>query len=151
MKLDGHGVASQRLSILKVLTSSGPAGAMFTKLSTLLFVVAVGLTLPSEALVARKTASPITLPFARRLNFTGTANLLQLDQARAQALKDHAMTRPGKFSRTPVINVPATNQVVDHVAVVCSCRLVLTPYFVESDTILGQSRQSSYRMQVLRL
>ncbi|KAI0767720.1 acid protease [Fomes fomentarius] len=117
MKLDGHEVASQRLSILKVLTSSSPAGAMFTKLSALLFVVAVGLTLPSEALIARKTASPVTLPFARRLNFTGTANLLQLDQARAQALKDHAMTRPGKFSRTPVINVPATNQVVDHVAV----------------------------------
>ncbi|KAI0752479.1 acid protease [Daedaleopsis nitida] len=90
---------------------------MFAGLSALLFVLAVGLTLPGEALVVRKTAAPVTLPFARRLNFTGAASLLQLDQARAQTLKAHAAAT-GKFTKAPIINVPATNQAVDHVATV---------------------------------
>ncbi|KAI0708411.1 acid protease [Earliella scabrosa] len=91
---------------------------MSAKLSALLLVLAVGLSLPSEALVTRKTASPVTLPFARRLNFTGAANILQIDQARAKGLREHATAKPGKFTKTPIISTPATNQAVDYVATV---------------------------------
>lgn len=75
------------------------------------------MTVPGEAVVIRKT-SPVTLPFARRLNFTGAANLLQHDQARAKALKTAALTRPGKFQKAPIVDVLATNTLSDYVAMV---------------------------------
>lgn len=92
------------------------------RLASALLLVA---SIPTDALVVRN-ASPVTLPFARRLNLTGTANLLQIDQARAKALKERAMTSPGKFIRTPIDSVPATSQVANYVV---SVRLrLLAPY-----------------------
>ncbi|KAI0703854.1 acid protease [Cerioporus squamosus] len=87
------------------------------RFSAFLAVLVNVLTLPGEAVVIRKT-SPVTLPFARRLNLTGTANLLQHDQARAKALKAGAMTSPGKLRKTPIIDVPATNQLAEYVTTV---------------------------------
>ncbi|TFK89413.1 acid protease [Polyporus arcularius HHB13444] len=75
------------------------------------------MTVPGEAVVIRKT-SPVTLPFARRLNFTGAANLVQHDQARAKALKTAALTSPGKFQKAPIVDVLATNTLSDYVAMV---------------------------------
>jgi cathepsin E len=60
--------------------------------------------------------SPITIPFARRLNFSGTSTILQKDQARAKALLGHA---EAKLSGRAVISTPPiSNQVVTYVAAV---------------------------------
>ena len=85
------------------------------RLPAFLVLVAIALTLPGEAVVIRNS-SPVTLPFARRLNFTGAANLVQHDQARAKALKARATTSTSKFPKAPIINDPVTNGVVDYVA-----------------------------------
>ena len=124
--------------------------AMSAKLSALLLVLAVGLSLPSEALVTRKTASPVTLPFARRLNFTGAANILQIDQARAKGLREHATTKPGKFTKTPIISTPATNQAVDYVATVSLSGLTLMPPVLAyaQDRIPGRRWEPSDIMSV---
>ncbi|KAI0649649.1 acid protease [Trametes meyenii] len=89
-----------------------PSGLRLTL--ALLGVLALGLPSPCDALVVRD-ASRVTLPIARRLNVTGSANLVQLDQARAKNLKARPKANPGN----PTIFDPAiTNKVVDYVATV---------------------------------
>lgn len=77
----------------------------------------LGSAQPADALVVRNK-SPVTLPFARRLNFTGTGKLLEIDQARARALKSRVKGTHGKAARA-IIDAPASNGVVDYVATVC--------------------------------
>ncbi|OBZ76214.1 Polyporopepsin [Grifola frondosa] len=77
----------------------------------LISLCALSLTARAIPLVVRD--SPVTLPFARRLNFTGSATLLEIDQARAKALKARSQSQ-GKFDKSAVISVPATNQAVDY-------------------------------------
>ena len=83
--------------------------------SVFLGVLALGLY--SDAAVVRRE-SPVTLQFARRFNFTGSSKILELDQARAKALKARALAQPGHFSRAAITNVPATNQAVEYTATV---------------------------------
>lgn len=64
--------------------------------------------------------SPITLPFARRFNTTGTTRLLELEQARARALRDRPRTAPAglqgtKLPPSAAFSIPASNQIVDYV------------------------------------
>ena len=73
-----------------------------------------------DARAVSRASSSISLPFVRRMNTTGIRNLLQVDQARARALKARAKSNPGgvRFPMAPTDDVPATNQVVDYVATV---------------------------------
>lgn len=57
---------------------------------------------------------PVTLPLTRIINSTGVYNLLQRDQARAQALKNRAFGRGS--APAAIINEPVTNTVVTYVA-----------------------------------
>ncbi|OSC99237.1 acid protease [Trametes coccinea BRFM310] len=83
--------------------------------SVLLCFLTLGFPQPGEALVVRN-ASPVTLPIARRLNVTGAANLVKLDQARAKAFKSRSKAHIGKTRRADVFNTPITNEAVDYVA-----------------------------------
>ncbi|KAL7284878.1 hypothetical protein ACG7TL_002192 [Trametes sanguinea] len=83
--------------------------------SALLCILALGFPQPGAALVVRN-ASPVTLPIARRLNVTGAANLVKLDQARAKAFKSRSKAQIGKTQRADVFNTPITNEAVDYVA-----------------------------------
>ncbi|KAL4253204.1 peptidase A1 family protein [Abortiporus biennis] len=91
---------------------------MFLQLSfTLLLVSLQVLASPSPLHVRDK--SPVTLPFARRLNTTGTANLLKIDQARALALKNHANVKPQPKSKfqtaaSAAFGLPSDNQAVEY-------------------------------------
>lgn len=85
--------------------------------SAFLYIVIVGLPLAGSALVVRD-ASRITLPIARRLNVTGAANLVKLDQARAKALKARAKAGAERTPRATIFDAPVTNQAVDYVATV---------------------------------
>ena len=58
--------------------------------------------------------SPVTLPLAKKYNFTSINNLVKHDQARAQALKSRAF-RKGSVPDTGT-DEPITNQVVTYVA-----------------------------------
>ncbi|KAI0672031.1 acid protease [Trametes maxima] len=89
-----------------------PSGLHLT--SALLGVLAVGLLFPCDALVIRD-ASHVTLPISRRLNATGAANLVKLDQARVKNLKTRPRTNVGKAS---IFDPAITNEVVDYVATV---------------------------------
>ncbi|TBU21523.1 acid protease [Dichomitus squalens] len=81
------------------------------------FLGVLSLGLDSDALVVRKS-SPVTLQFARRFNFTGTSKILELDQARAKALKARALAHPGRLTRSAITNIDATNQAVEYTATV---------------------------------
>lgn len=65
---------------------------------------------------------PVTLPFARRMNVTGGADVLKMDQARARSLrsKSHAsgVKSQAELKKTAVgaaFGVPSTNQGVDYI------------------------------------
>ncbi|KAJ7785099.1 aspartic peptidase domain-containing protein [Mycena maculata] len=74
--------------------------------------------LPALLLAFRATAAGpvlvrdnfVGLPLSRRVNFTGTASVLQRDLARVQALKS------GGASSSDVTSVPVTNQAVSYIA-----------------------------------
>ncbi|CAL1694484.1 unnamed protein product [Somion occarium] len=60
--------------------------------------------------------TPITLSAAKRFNFTGSASLLERDQARVKGLRQLAEAKiSGKLNEDAVISTPATNQAVDYV------------------------------------
>ena len=80
-------------------------------------VLAIILSAQSRAAHIRRDAAPITLPFARRVNATGAAKLLQIDQARAKALKSGQMGASA-FKQSAVFNVPASNQAVEYTTTV---------------------------------
>ncbi|OBZ76884.1 Polyporopepsin [Grifola frondosa] len=83
--------------------------ALFLSLS----VVAVPLTAPNTL------SNPHTLSFSKRVNSTGSANVLKQDQARAQALRERAQPTAGySFLRTQKdsdFNDPAISQAVSYV------------------------------------
>nr|VWP02631.1 Plp [Ganoderma boninense] len=88
--------------------------ALLRLISAALFSLAFALS--ADADVVRRDALPVTLPFARRLNLTGTAKLLELDQARARAFKTRAAGT--KLRERAVFDAPATNQAVDYTTTV---------------------------------
>ncbi|KAI0694704.1 acid protease [Earliella scabrosa] len=77
-------------------------------------VLALALALCAQGMVVRQDIMHITLPLARRLNTTGTAKLLEQDQARAKALVERTLADPAKFQNAPT-NVPATNVAVGYI------------------------------------
>ena len=81
-------------------------------LTTLLLALSIVAT-PVEVRTPR-----VTLPLAKRINANGGAiNLVQLDQARAAALKGRgAAIQSGKIDRRDVINIPADNMGVSYIA-----------------------------------
>ncbi|KAK7695039.1 hypothetical protein QCA50_002227 [Cerrena zonata] len=61
--------------------------------------------------------TPVTLSIAKRFNFTGSATLIEHDQARAAALRKLAETKlSGNLDERAVISVPVTNGLVDYTA-----------------------------------
>lgn len=81
--------------------------------------VAIALLLASSALASPAVTirkSPITLPFARRINATSVRDLLKIDQARAKAIKNRPQVQPQiKPGSAAAFGVPATNQAVDYI------------------------------------
>ncbi|KAK7680342.1 hypothetical protein QCA50_016582 [Cerrena zonata] len=64
------------------------------------------------------TKSPVSLPFARRINATSIQNLLKIDQARAKALKTRTKAQRGSnkvSASAAAFGIPATNQAVDYI------------------------------------
>ncbi|KAI0942955.1 hypothetical protein AcV7_002235 [Taiwanofungus camphoratus] len=60
--------------------------------------------------------SPVTLPFARRLNLTGSGtNLVQLDRSRARALLTKAQGNSVSAQGKSVFTIPSTSQAVSYV------------------------------------
>ena len=86
----------------------------------------LSLALSADAGLIKRDSLPVTLPFARRLNLTGTSKILEIDQARAKALKTRASSiSPGTLRQNAIFNAPAANQAVDYTTTVSiSCFLV---------------------------
>ncbi len=84
----------------------------------LLSAVVLALTLPllTNAFVVDRDAARITLPVFKRVNMTSTANLLEIDQARAKALRARA-ERQYQADSPP--KDPVTDKIVSYVARVC--------------------------------
>ncbi|TCD68311.1 hypothetical protein EIP91_011170 [Steccherinum ochraceum] len=81
--------------------------------SSLVATLTLALAVAANPLAIREPL--VTLPFAKRVNITGTVNLLQRDQARAQGLKRLGQARTSGVVPDAVISVPATNELVDYV------------------------------------
>ena len=85
------------------------------RLFSAVFLAVSLLPVIANAHIVRRYATPITLPFAKRVNTTGTAKLLEIDQARARALRARA---EGEYHPGSDATVPATNIVVTYVTTV---------------------------------
>ncbi|TCD61549.1 hypothetical protein EIP91_008260 [Steccherinum ochraceum] len=81
--------------------------------SSLIVTITLALAVAANPLAIREPL--VTLPLAKRVNVTGTATLLQRDQARAQSLKRLGEASAGGVVSNAAIGVPATNQLVDYV------------------------------------
>ncbi|KAH9894852.1 aspartic peptidase A1 [Cubamyces lactineus] len=86
-----------------------------------------GLLLVLSLAIARAIATKvvinntIALPIAKRFNFTGSATILQHDQARARSLRARALARGTGILPVPspeVSSVPAENQLVQYTVIV---------------------------------
>ncbi|KAI0664354.1 aspartic proteinase precursor [Cubamyces menziesii] len=98
---------------------------LFSPLPKLSLVLALLLALLDGAIVvqASPTATEIdnlvTLPFAKRFNFTGSTNILQRDQARARNLRARGTSRGTQTSPSPspeTSSITAQNQLMQYVA-----------------------------------
>ena len=82
--------------------------------AALLATVTLALSAAANPIVVRD--SIVSLPLAKRFNFTSSASILEHDQARAKGLKAFgsakAAARLGK--RASVLSVPAVNEVVNY-------------------------------------
>ena len=90
---------------------------MLTGLTALVLAATL---LGAGARVIRRDAAAVTLPFVRRVNTTGVANILQQDQARAKMLKARAASgSPSVFQQAAAVsNLPVTNQGINYVTTV---------------------------------
>lgn len=84
----------------------------------LISTVLLSLALSADAGLIKRDSLPVTLPFARRFNLTGTSKILEIDQARAKALKTRASSSPGTLQQNAIFNAPAANQAVDYTTTV---------------------------------
>ncbi len=86
------------------------------RLSALLTIAVAAVAISAKPIVVRN--SPVTLPIARRVNLTGTANVLKADQARAKVLKGRSQASKkaavGKVFAD--VDVPVTNTAVIYTA-----------------------------------
>ncbi|THH26964.1 hypothetical protein EUX98_g7216 [Antrodiella citrinella] len=80
--------------------------------SSLIVTLTLALAVAANPLLAREPL--VTLPFAKRVNVTGTSTLIQHDQARARGLKRLGQARAGGVV-SDAVDVPATNELVDYV------------------------------------
>ncbi|KAI0323487.1 acid protease [Cubamyces sp. BRFM 1775] len=116
---------------------------MLTKfhfVSAALVALALSLTAPCDALHVRRDASPVALPFARRLNMTGTMKLLELDQTRVKALRNRTPAARASHADVLVlgaVDVPATNQAVSYVTTGMNCADTLIIDTGSSNTWVG--------------
>lgn len=112
--------------------------------SSLVATLTLALAVAASPLAIREPL--VTLPFAKRVNITGTANLLQRDQARAQGLKRLGQARSGGVVSDAVISVPATNELVDYVVNVGTQSVLLCIFVL---TVIFFSRLASAPLQRL--
>lgn len=84
--------------------------------SLLLLALSIAVTAGATPLV-QVNDNLVRLPFAKRLNFTGSTKLLARDQARVRNLRARANAKLSGLTLTDdaVVSVPAENQVVDYV------------------------------------
>ncbi|CAL1710300.1 unnamed protein product [Somion occarium] len=107
----------RRCSLLTIVSPSAakPVGDFPAMLTQLLFATLfLASTVLTNPIVGR--GKSVTLSFARHLNFTGTVNILQKDQARAHELKTKQRNiLHDKIPTSAAFGIPATNQAVDYV------------------------------------
>ena len=103
-------------------------------------------TVVSHALVIRQQQSPVTIPFARRMNFTGAANIVDQDRARSKALREKAYQNIVSAQEASIFDVPAENQAVSYIASVRNC---YTRSSVSADVSIDWHRGASKAMSVM--
>ena len=66
--------------------------------------------------------NPVTLPLARRFNFTGAQKITEIDQERVKSLRSYGASHEGGLSKRSIFPVAATNGAVEYtVEVRSSC------------------------------
>ncbi|KAL1939463.1 hypothetical protein VTO73DRAFT_10019 [Trametes versicolor] len=85
--------------------------------SLLLLALSVAVTAGATPVVQVRD-NLVRLPFAKRVNFTGSSKLIERDQARVRNLRARANAKLSGLTLTDdaVVSVPVDNQVVDYVA-----------------------------------
>ncbi|KAH8080683.1 acid protease [Cristinia sonorae] len=95
---------------------------LFTAALTLLSLLSPGLLHVASKPITPVRKSPVTLPFARRMNVTGGRDIFRMDQARAKSLKTvssiHGAQSKEELKKSAAgaaFGVPSTNQGVDYI------------------------------------
>ena len=89
-------------------------------------ILTLALAVAANPIVVRD--SIVTIPFAKRVNLTGSANLVHIDQARAKALKQRAEAhRSGDFVEAagsqPLTATPVSYVAAVRLLLLCSSRV----------------------------
>lgn len=99
---------------------------LFTAALTLLSLLSPGFLHVASKPITPVHKSPVTLPFARRMNVTGGRDIFRMDQARAKSLKTvsslHGAQSKEELKKSAAgaaFGVPSTNQGVDYIVEVC--------------------------------
>lgn len=90
--------------------------AMFSR-SALFATLSLALAVAANPIIQIRDA-PVTFPLVKRVNLTGTVNLLERDQKRAQGLKARASAKLNGHTslvKDAAASVTATNQLVDYI------------------------------------
>lgn len=83
--------------------------------ASLLSTLLLALVVSANPIVVRDNL--IRVPFAKKVNVTTEGHILKNDQARAAALRAHAIGRAsGELTKDAVISIPVQNQAVTYVA-----------------------------------
>ena len=91
---------------------------------SLLATVTLAVSAAASPIVIREPL--VSLPLAKRFNFTGTARLVEHDKARASGLKAYGTARKLGTRQDAVISVPAVNEVMNYALAVSSSLVYIT-------------------------
>ena len=78
------------------------------------FLAILTLALTVAATPVQVNQHLVSIPFAKRVNTTGSVNVVKNDLARIKALKNRAA--PTVFEQDAVISAPVTNELVSYIA-----------------------------------
>lgn len=103
-----------------------------------LFVIfSFALAVAANPVVVRQ--SLITIPVARHINVTNSTNILKINQARAKAIRLHALAgsqdaNPAATADGPMDNAPVTNDVLGYTVDVSHLNSKLSRYLMVKDS-----------------
>ena len=95
--------------------------------------VLLSLALSASAGLVTRTTTPVTLALTKQFNLTGAAKMIEIDQARAKALKARTKASANRARQATPASFPLANQLVYYSTPV-SVRILRVKRYGEAET-----------------